>query len=263
MLTHHRHIGQNIMVPCGGLGTAATPQKKREFYTSNHNALLLLWRSLPIVVQLLSHIARLCPTLCGPLDCSMLGFPVLHYLSEFVQTHVHWVSDAIQPSYPLHPLLLLPSIFPSIRLFSSESALSIWWPKYWTFSFSINPSDEHSGLIFFRIDWFDLFAVQGSLKSLFQHHNLKASILSHSAFFMVQFSQLYMTIGKTIALTIWTSVGKVMSLILIVLFRFVIDLLPRCKHLIISWLHSPSAVILECFSSYSRLTVTQLFASAL
>ena len=193
----------------------------------------------------------------------MLAFPVLHYLSLFVQTHVHWVSDAIQPSYPLHPLLLLPSIFPGIRFFSSESALSIWWPKYWTFSFSISPSNEHSGLIFFRMDWFDLFAVQGSLKSLFQHHSSKASILSHSAFFMVQFSHLYMTIGKTIALTIWTSVGKVMSLLLIVLFGFVIDFLPRCKHLVISWLQSPSAVILECFSSYSRLTVTQPFPSVL
>ena len=160
-------------------------------------------------------------------------------------------------------LLLLPSVFPSIRVFSNESALHIRWPKYWSFTFSISPSNEHSGLISFRIDWFDLLAVQGTLKSLFQHHSLKASILQHSAFFMVQPSHPYMTTGKTIALITWTSVGKVMSLLLIVLFRFVIDFLPRCKHLVISWLQSPSAVILECFSSYSRLTVTQPFPSAL
>ena len=137
---------------------------------------------------------------------------VLHYLPDFAQTHVHWVDDAIQPSHP-RPLLLLPSIFPSIRVFSNESVLCIEWPHYWRPRFSISPSNEYSGLIFSKIDWFDLPAVQGTLKSLLQHHNSKASILWRSAFFMVQLSHPHMTTEKTIALTIWTCVGKVMSLI--------------------------------------------------
>ena len=144
-----------------------------------------------------------------------------------------------------HPILLLPSIFPSIRVFSSESVLCIRWPKYWSFNFSISPSNEYSGLISFRMDWFDLLEVQGTLKSLLQHHNLKASILQHSAFFMVQLSHPYMTTGKTIALTRRTFVGKVMSLLFNMLSRLVIIFLPRSKHLLISWLQSPSAVILE------------------
>ena len=143
-----------------------------------------------------------------------------------------------------HLLLLLPSIFPSIRVFSNKSALCIRWPKYWSFSFSISPSSEYSGLISFMIDWFDLLAIQGTLKSLI-HHNLKASVLQHSAFFMVQLSHPYMTTGKTIALTIWTFVGKVMSLLLNTLSRIVIPFLPRNKHLLISWLQSLSKVILE------------------
>ena len=143
------------------------------------------------------------------------------------------------------PLLLLPSIFPSIRVFSNESALRIRWPKYWSFSFNISPSNEHSGLISFRMDWLDLLVVQGTLKSLLQHHSSKASILWHSAFFIVQLSYLYMTTGKTIALTRQTFVGKVMSLVLNMLSRLVITFLPRSKHLLISWLKSPSAVILE------------------
>ena len=142
-----------------------------------------------------------------------------------------------------YPLLLLPSVFPSIRVFSIESALRIRWPKYWSFSFSIRPSSEHSGLISFRIDWFDLLAVQGTFKSLLQHHISKASILQHSAFFMVQLSHPYMTAGKTIALTRQTFVGKVMSLLFNMLSRFVIAFLPRSKRLLISWLLSPSAVI--------------------
>ena len=142
------------------------------------------------------------------------------------------------------PLFLLPSIFPSIRIFSNESVLPIRWPNYWNFSFSIRPSNEYSGLISFRIDWFDLFAVQGTLKSL-QHHSSKASILQHSALFMVQLSHPYMTTGKTIALTGQTFVGKVMSLLFNMLSRLVIAFLPRSKHLLISWLQSPSAVILE------------------
>ena len=143
------------------------------------------------------------------------------------------------------PLLLLPSIFPSIRGFSNESVLYIRWPKYWSFSFSISPSNEYSGLISFRMDWLDLLAVQGTLKSLLQHHSSKASILQCSAFFMVQLSYPYMTTGKTIALTRWTFVSKVMSLLFNMLSRFVIAFLPMSKHLLISWLQSPSIVILE------------------
>ena len=143
------------------------------------------------------------------------------------------------------PLLLLPSIFPSIRVFPNQSVLYIRGPKNWSFSFCIGPSSEYSELISFRIDWFDPLAVQGTLKSLLQHHSSKASILWHTAFFMVQFSHLYMTIGKTLALTIWNFVGKVMSLLLNILSRFVRAFLPRSKHLLISWLQPPSAVTLE------------------
>ena len=144
------------------------------------------------------------------------------------------------------PLLLLPSIFPSIRVFSNESALCIKWPKYWSFSFNISPSNEHPGLIFFRLDCLDFLAIQGTLKSLLQHHSSKASILQHSAFFIVQLSHPYMTTGKTTALTRWTFVGKVMSLLFNMLSRLVITFFPRSVHLLISWLQSPSAVILEC-----------------
>ena len=144
-----------------------------------------------------------------------------------------------------HRLLLLPSIFPNIKVFSSELVLHIRWPKYWSFSFSISPSNEHSGLISFRIDWLDLLAVQGTLKSLLQHHSSKASILQCSAFFIVQLSHPYMTPVKAIALTRQTFAGKVMSLLLNMLSRFVIAFLPRSKRLLISWLQSPSAVILE------------------
>ena len=143
------------------------------------------------------------------------------------------------------PLLLLPSIFPNIRVFSNESALRIKWPKYWSFSFNISPSNEHPGLISFRMDWLDLLAVQGTIKSLIQYHNSKASVLRCSAFFIVQLSHPYMTTGKTIALTRWTFVGKVMSLLFNMLSRLVITFLPRSKCLLISWLQSPSAVILE------------------
>ena len=142
-------------------------------------------------------------------------------------------------------LLLLPSIFPSIRVFSNESVLCIRWPKYWSFSFTISSSNAYSGLISFRMDWLDLLAVQGTLKSLLQHHSSKASILRCSAFFTAQLSHPYMTTGKTTALTRWTFVGKVMSLLLNVLSRLVITFLPRSKRLLISWLQSPAAVILE------------------
>ena len=144
-----------------------------------------------------------------------------------------------------HPLLLLPWILPSIRVLSNESVLHIRWPKCWSFTFSISPSNEYSGWISFRIDWFDLLAVQGTLKSLLQHHNLKASILRHSAFFIVQLSHPFLTTGETITLTIWIFVGKAMSLVFNMLSRFVINFLPRSKCLLISWLQSPSTVILE------------------
>ena len=143
------------------------------------------------------------------------------------------------------PLLLLPSILPSIRVFSNESALRIRWPKYWSFSFSISPSSEHPGLISFRMDWLDLHAAQGTLTSLLQHHSSKASILQHSAFFIVQLSHPNMTTGKTTALTRWTFVDKGMSLLFNMLSRLVITFLQRSKRLLISWLQSPSAVILE------------------
>ena len=144
-----------------------------------------------------------------------------------------------------HPLFLLPPIPPSIRVFSNESTLLMRWPKCWSFSFSIIPSKDHPGLISFRMDWLDLLAVQETLKSLLQHHSSNASILRHSAFFTVQLSHTYMTTGKTIALTRWTFVGKVMSLLLNMLSRLVKTFLPRSKRLFISWLQSPSAVILE------------------
>ena len=160
------------------------------------------------------------------MNCSMSGFCILHYLQEFAQTHISWLDDAIQPS---HPLLLLPAIFPSVRVFSNDLALCIRWPKYWSFSFSNSPSNEYSGLISFRIDWFDLLAVQGTLKSLLQHHSSKVSILQHSAFFMVQLSYPYMTTGKTIVLTKQNFVGKVMSLLFNMLSRLVIAFLPRHK----------------------------------
>ena len=155
---------------------------------------------------------------------------------------------SVMPSSHLilcHPLLLLPPIPPSIRVFSNESTLHIRWPKYWSFSFSIIASKEHPGPISFRMDWLDLLAVQGTLKSLLQHHSSKASILRLSAFFTVQLSHPYMTTGKTIALTRWTFVGKVMSLLFNMLSRLIITFLPRSEHLLISWLQSPSAVTLE------------------
>ena len=155
-------------------------------------------------------VAKLRPSPCNPLECSIPGSSVLHSLLEFTQIHVHWVSGA-NHLILCHPLLLLPSIFSNFRVFSSELTLCIRWPKYWSFSFSNSPSNEYSGLISFRIDWFNLLAVQGTLKSLLQHHSSKESVLRHSAFFTVQLSHLYMTTGKTIALTIQTFVGKVIN----------------------------------------------------
>ena len=178
------------------------------------------------------------------MDYSIPGLPVYHQLREFTQAHVHWIGDAIQPSHSLSS----PSPafnFPSIRVFSNELALCISRPKYWSFSFSISPSSEYLGVIFFRMDWLALLAVHGTLKSLLQHHSSKASILWRSAFFTVQLSHPYMTTGKTIALIRRTFVDKVMSLLFNMPSSLIITFLPRSKCLLISWLQSPSAVILE------------------
>ena len=196
-----------------------------------------------ILVVVHCSVAKSCPTLFDPMNCSTSGLPVLHYLPV-----LKLIDNLIQPSHLIHlilchSLLLLSSVFPSIRVFSSESLLHIRRPKYWSFGFST--SNEYSGLISFRIDWFDFLAVQGTLKSHLQHHSSKASVLQCSAFFIVQLLHLYMTTGKTIALTRWTFVGKVMSLLFNTLSRFVIAFLPRSKCLLILWLQSPPAVILE------------------
>ena len=184
-------------------------------------------------------VTKSCLTLCNPMNCSTSGFPVLHSPSLLKLTSV----KSVMPSNHLilgHPLLL-PSIFPSIRVFSNESAVRIRWPKYWSFSFSISPSSEYSGLISFMIDWFDILYVQGTLKSLLQHPSLNASILWHPAFFMVQLSHLYTTTGKTIVLTMWAFVSIVMSLLSNILSRCLKTFLPRRKSLLISWLQSLSA----------------------
>ena len=184
-------------------------------------------------------VVQSCPTLSNSMDWSMPGSSVLHCLSEFAQILVHWIRDAIQPSYPSLPLFFLTSVFPSVRIFSNESALCIRWAEYWRFIFSPN---EYSGLISFRIDRFGLLAFQGIVKSLLQHDSSKASILSCSAFFKVQLSHSYMTTWKIITLTRWTFVSKVMSLLFNMLSTFVITFLPRSKHLLIS------SVILESYS---------------
>ena len=177
-----------------------------------------------------NSVVQSCPTLCDPMNHSMPGLPVHHQLPESTQTHVH---ESVMPSSHLilcRPLLLL-SIPPSTRVFSNESALRMRWPKYWSFSFSISPSNEHPGLISFRIDWLDLLAVQGMLKNLLQHHSSKASILWRSTFFIVQLSHSYMTTGKTRALTGQTFVDKVMSLLFNMPSRLVVTFLPRSKRL--------------------------------
>ena len=179
---------------------------------------------------------------CDPMDCSTPGFPVLHHLPELAQT---CTTESVMPSNHLilcRPLLLPPSIFPSIRLFSNESALCIRWPEYYSFSFSISPSNESSGLMSFRMDWLDLLAAQGTLRSL-QQHSSKASILRHSTFFMVRVSCLHMTTEKTIALTVQISVGKVMSLLFNTLSKFAMAFPPSSKHLFVSfipiWIKTP------------------------
>ena len=190
-----------------------------------------------------NSVTQSCLTFCDPMDCSTLGFSVHHQLQSLLKL---MSVKSVMPSNHLIlclPLLLLPSTFPSIRVFSNESVLHIRWPKYC--SFSISPSKEHPGLISFTMDWLDLLAVQGTLKSLLQHRSSKASIHPCSAFSTVQLSHPYMTTGKTIALTRWTFVGKVMSLLFNMLSSWVIAFLPRSKHLLFSWLQSLSAVILE------------------
>ena len=186
-----------------------------------------------------SSVTQSCPTLCNPwIAACQASLSVTNSWSLLKLMSI----VSVMPSSHLilcHPLILLPPIPPSIRVFSSESTLHMRWPEYWSFSFSISPSNEHPGLIY-RMDWLDLLAVQGTLKSLLQHHSSKASILQHSAFFTVQLSHPYMTTGKTIDLTRWTFVGKVMSLLLNMLSRLVITFLPRSKRLLISWLQSPS-----------------------
>ena len=184
-----------------------------------------------------SSVTQSCLTLCDPMNCSTPGLPVHHQLPEFTQTHVHWVGDAIQPSHPLSsPSPPALNLSQHERLFKWVSSLHQ-VTKDWSFSFNINPSNEHPGLISFRMDWLDLLAVQGALKNLLQHHSSKAWILLCSAFFRVQISHSYMITGKTIALTRWTYVGKVMSLLFNMLSRLVITFFPRSKHLLISWLH--------------------------
>ena len=173
------------------------------------------------------------------------GLPVHHQLPEFIQTHIHWVLLLSKHLIFSCPLLHLSLIFPSIRVFSNDSVLRIRWPKYWSFSFNISPSNEHPGLIYFRMDWLDLLAVQRTLKSLVQYLSSKESIVLCSAFFIVQLSHPYMTTGKTIALTRQTFIDKVISLLLNMLSTLVITLLPRSKRLLISWLQSVPVVILE------------------
>ena len=196
------------------------------------------------------------------MDWSMPGFPVLHHLLEFAQIHDHWVSDVLLSNHLVlcSHLLLLSSVLPSIQGFFQWVSLSHQATGVLALQLSFSPSNEYSGLISFRIDWFDLLAVQGTLKSLLQHHSLKASILRCSAFFIVQLRHLYMTTGQTIALTIRTFVSKLMSLLYNMLSRFVIVFLPRSKYLLISWLQSLSTLILEPKKIKSVNVSTFLFA---
>jgi len=185
-----------------------------------------------------------CVWLYKPMNCSTPGFPVLHHLACSNSSPI----ESVMPSKHLIlccPFFLLPSIFPSIRVFSNESVLCMRWPKHWNFSFSASPSNKYSGLVSFRIDWFDFLAVQGTPKSLLQHCNSKASILWCSTFFMVQISHPYMTLGETVVFTRWKFFSKVMSLLFNMLSRLVIAFLPNSKRLLISWLQSPSTLILE------------------
>ena len=198
----HRHISKESITYFKGFS-------KSDGRTFSSNGCLLtpyVHSGSASQIRVCCSVIKSCSTLCDSMECSAPGSSVFHYLPEFVQIHVHWVGDAIQPSHPLSSPSPFASVFPSIRVFSSESALQLRWPKCW--SFNISPSNEYSGLIFFRIHWFDLPAVQGTLKSLLQHHSSKASILRHSVFFMIQFSHQYIATRKTTALTIQTFAQK-------------------------------------------------------
>ena len=225
-------------------------EKKKLQWDGRRDTIMIKSNSLPAGSSVQFNRSAVWPhkellTICDPMNHSRPGLPVHHHswsLRKLMSI------QSVMPSSHLilcHPLLLLPPIPPSIRVFPNESPLPMRWPKYWNFSFSISPSNEHPGLISFRIDWLDLLAVQGTLKSLFQPHSSKASIFQCSAFFIVQQSHPYMTTGKTIELIRQTFVGKVMSLLFNMLSRLVITILPRSKRLIISWWQSPSAVILD------------------
>ena len=206
------------------------------------------WYCIPVTYIILYtnyccySVAKSWPVLCDPMDCSRPGpaLTISQSLPKFTSTESVILSNHL---ILCCPLLILPSVFPSIRVFSNELALCTGWPEYWSFNFSISLSNEYSGLITFRIDWFDLLVLQGTLKSLLQNHSSKVSVLRHSAFFTVLLSHSYMNIGKTIALTRWTFVGKVMSLLFSMLSKLVKAFLPRSKRLLISWLQSPSAMI--------------------
>jgi len=223
---------------------------------SIHLSVYTVWgaKSWCLSCHSLSHV-----WLCDPMDCSTPGLPVYHQHVEFTQTHVHWVSDAIQPSHPLSTSSPPAFNFEKHQGLFKWSVLHIRWPKYWRFSLNISPSNEYLGWISFRTDWLELHAVQGTLKSLLQHHSSKASILRRSAFFTVQLSHPYMTTGKTIALTIQTFVGKVMSLLFNMLSRLIIAFLPRSKHLLILWLQSPSTVILEPHKNSATVSTVSPF----
>ena len=205
-----------------------------------------------------SLVAQSCPSLCDPMVCSTPGLPVHHQLSEFAQSHVHRVSDAIQPSHPVVPFSSCLQSFPASGSFLMSQFFTS-GSQYWSFSSNISPSNEYSGIQFLRVDWLDFLAVQGTLKSLLQHHSSKTSVLQCSYSFRVQLSHPYMTTGKTIALTRWTFVGKVMFLLFNMLSRLVKTFLPRSKHLLISWLQSPSAVILEPHPPKKGLSLFPLF----
>ena len=215
-----------------------------QLFTSGDQSIGVSASASVLPMNQFSSVAQLCPTLCDPWTAArQASLSTTNSQSLLKLTSI----ESMMPSNHLilcHPLLLPPSIFPSIRVISSESVLLIKWPKYWSFSFSISPSEEYSGQISFQMDWLDLLPVQGTLKSLLQHHSSKSSVLRRSAFFIVQLSHPYMTTGKTIALTRQTFVGKVMSLLFNMLSRLVITFLPRSKRLL-TWLQSPSAVILE------------------
>ena len=207
-----------------------------------------------------SSVTESCPILCDPMDCSTPGFLLVTNSQSLLKL---MSMESAMPSNRLilcDPLLLLSSIFPSTGVFSNESVLHIRWPKYWSFSFSISPSNEYLGLISFRMDWLDLLAVQGTLKSVLQYRSSKVSILQHSAFFIFQLSHPYMTTEETMALTTWTFVGKVMSLFFNMPSRLVITFLPKSKHLLISWLRLPSAVISEA-KKIKSLTVSMVSPS--